>query len=126
MDTYYSFQITVCMDSRKVKQRLANSIKKLMEHSSLERITVKNIVQDAGVTRQTFYRHFQDKYDLVNWYFDVLVRRCFEKMGVTLTLREGLILKFDFIRREAVFFFQAFSSTDCNSIEQHVLSCCPR
>ncbi len=90
-----------------------------MESAPLERITVSEIVEGAGLTRQTFYRHFRDKYDLVNWYFDVLAKRCFDAMSVTLTLREGLILKFDFIRRESSFFAQAFRSTDCNSIEQH-------
>ncbi|MFQ7174900.1 MAG: hypothetical protein ACLRQF_24360 [Thomasclavelia ramosa] len=25
------------------------------------------------MTRQTFYRYFKDKYDLVNWYFEKLV-----------------------------------------------------
>ena len=31
---------------------------------------VKEIVAESGTTRQTFYRNFQDKYDLINWYFD--------------------------------------------------------
>jgi probable dihydroxyacetone kinase regulator len=101
------------------KGKFAGSIKRLMERTPLEKITVSDIVEGAGLTRQTFYRHFRDKYDLVNWYFDVLAKQCFDAMGVTLTLREGLILKFDFIRRESAFFAQAFRSTDCNSIEQH-------
>ncbi|MDC7238953.1 MAG: TetR/AcrR family transcriptional regulator C-terminal domain-containing protein [Spirochaetales bacterium] len=107
------------MEQDKAKHRLAGAVKKLMEKASLDSITVTNIVKEAGVTRQTFYRHFRDKYDLVNWYFDVLAGQCFEQMGVTLSLREGLILKFDFIRREAVFFAQAFKSSDYNSIVQH-------
>jgi AcrR family transcriptional regulator len=101
------------------KYKLAVSIKKLMEEKSLERLTVKEIVSLAGVTRQTFYRNFYDKYDLVNWYFDVLAKECFEQMGVSLTMREGLIHKYDFIRNEAVFFRQAFKSSDYNSIKEH-------
>lgn len=101
------------------KQRLAEAAKSLMANNSLEKITVTQIVRQAGVTRQTFYRHFQDKYDLVNWYFDLLAGQCFEQMGVSLSLREGLILKFDFIRAEGAFFAQAFRSKDYNSIEQH-------
>jgi probable dihydroxyacetone kinase regulator len=107
------------MKHEDAKYRLADSIKKLMAFSSLEKITVTDIVRASGLTRQTFYRHFRDKYDLVNWYFDILAAQCFYEMGVTLTLREGLILKFDFIRREKTFFAQAFKSTDYNSIEQH-------
>ncbi len=107
------------MGRNSATSKMASSIKKLMEQTSLERITVTDVVKDAGVTRQTFYRHFRDKYDLVNWCFDILARECFEQMGVTLSLREGLILKFDFIRREGVFFAQAFKSSDYNSIKQH-------
>jgi len=107
------------METEGAKYKFAESIKRLMKADSLERITVTDIVSNTGLSRQTFYRHFRDKYDLVNWYFDILAGQCFDAMGVTLTLREGLILKFDFIRREAVFFSQAFRSTDCNSIEQH-------
>jgi AcrR family transcriptional regulator len=101
------------------KYKLAASIKKLMEQKSLEKLTVKEIVSLAGVTRQTFYRNFNDKYDLVNWYFDVLAKECFEQMGISLSMREGLIHKYDFIRKEAVFFSQAFKSSDYNSIKEH-------
>ncbi|QEN09926.1 TetR family transcriptional regulator [Oceanispirochaeta crateris] len=90
-----------------------------MEQKSLEKLTVKEIVSLAGVTRQTFYRNFNDKYDLVNWYFDVLAKECFEQMGISLSMREGLIHKYDFIRKEAVFFSQAFKSSDYNSIKEH-------
>ncbi len=107
------------MNSDDAKYRFADSIKRLMILNSVEKITVTDIVKETGLTRQTFYRHFHDKYDLINWYFDILAKQCFDKMGVTLTLREGLILKFDFIRTEKIFFSQAFRSTDYNSIEQH-------
>ena len=42
-------------------------MKELMKRKSLEKITVSDIVQNCGLNRQTFYYHFQDKYDLVNW-----------------------------------------------------------
>ena len=82
----------------RTKYRMAQSIKGLMGRMPLDKITVKDIVADCGLTRQTFYRNFRDKYDLVNWYFEKLVQQSFEEMGVSLTLREGLTRKFQFIR----------------------------
>ena len=52
----------------KVKYRLADAMKSCMKKAPVEKITVKEITEECGVTRQTFYRNFQDKYDLINWY----------------------------------------------------------
>lgn len=51
------------------KQILAESMKALMKKMPLEKISVSDIVERAEVGRNTFYYHFQDKYDLVNWIF---------------------------------------------------------
>ena len=103
----------------RTKYRMAQSIKGLMGRMPLDKITVKDIVADCGLTRQTFYRNFRDKYDLVNWYFEKLVQQSFEEMGVSLTLREGLTRKFQFIREERVFFTCAFGSNDYNSLMKY-------
>ena len=75
-----------------VRYKLANAMKECMRTAPVEKITVKEIVETCGLTRQTFYRNFQDKYDLINWYFDVLAQMSFKQMGISLTLREGLLL----------------------------------
>lgn len=51
------------------KRALANSLKKLLSKRSFDKITVKDIVEDCGVNRQTFYYHFHDIYDLIEWIF---------------------------------------------------------
>ena len=47
------------------KQALAASLKKLLRRKFLDDITVKEIVADCTVNRQTFYYHFQDIYDQI-------------------------------------------------------------
>ena len=59
----------------RTREKLARAIKEEMERAPLDKITVTQIVERAGVTRQTFYRNFQDKYDLVNWHFEQLASR---------------------------------------------------
>ena len=51
------------------KRLLADSLRQLLEKKPLEKITVKEIVENCGVNRQTFYYNFQDIYDLVEWIF---------------------------------------------------------
>lgn len=50
----------------KTRYVFAQAIKDLIKMTSLDKITVTDIVIRSGMTRQTFYRHFKDKYDLVN------------------------------------------------------------
>lgn len=106
-----------------MKYRLAQAIKQLMETEPLDKITVHDIVEIAQTTRQSFYRHFQDKYDLVNWYFERLAEKSFKLMGVQYTLREGLLKKFEFIQQEKTFFSQAFRSQDYNSLMRYDYQC---
>lgn len=51
------------------KHMLAESFKKLLSRRRLDKITVKDIVEDCGVNRQTFYYHFHNVYDLMEWAF---------------------------------------------------------
>lgn len=52
------------------KQAISESLAKLLETHTIEKITVKEIVADCGVNRQTFYYHFCDIYDLLEWTLD--------------------------------------------------------
>lgn len=105
--------------SDRTKYRLAESIKECMRVTPVDRITVKDIVDGCGLTRQTFYRNFKDKYDLINWYFDKLVLQSFAQMGTENTVGESLVRKFEFIRKEKAFFTEAFRSDDYNSVKEH-------
>lgn len=51
------------------KRALSASIKQLMEKVPLAKISIQDIVDNCGLNRQTFYYHFKDKYDLVNWVY---------------------------------------------------------
>lgn len=57
-----------------VKEKLAESFRALVLQMPLEKITIKDITDGAGVIRPTFYNHFKDKYDLIEWiwYQDVV------------------------------------------------------
>lgn len=46
---------------------LAESFKELAKKHPIEKITIKEITDLAGVIRPTFYNHFQDKYELLEW-----------------------------------------------------------
>lgn len=49
------------------KQKMANGLKELMITIPFSKITVSDITDHCKIHRQTFYYHFQDKYELLNW-----------------------------------------------------------
>lgn len=71
------------------KYRLAEGLKKVMEKYPVDKITVKQIVDESRVTRPTFYRYFKDKYDLINWYFDKVASRSFKTDGHQVKSKRG-------------------------------------
>lgn len=105
--------------SEATRYRLARAMEECMRQQPVDSITVTNIAETCGVTRQTFYRNFLDKYDLINWYFGKLLERSFEHMGSGRTIAEGLERKFEYIRKERVFFAAAFRADGTNSLKEH-------
>lgn len=58
-------------DSNITKNALASAMKKLMNRKPFSKISVTDICEECGMNRKSFYYHFKDKYDLVNWIFYV-------------------------------------------------------
>ena len=55
------------MSSTLTKRALEQSLKRLLATKPLAKITIADITEDCGISRMTFYYHFKDIYDLVEW-----------------------------------------------------------
>ena len=55
------------------KRAMADALKQLLQKHSLDHITIQDVTDAAQVSRKTFYYHFHDIYDLVEW---LLVEDC--------------------------------------------------
>lgn len=56
-------------DSNITKKALGQALKNLMVKNPFEKINVGDICEVCGMNRKSFYYHFKDKYDLVEWIF---------------------------------------------------------
>ena len=57
-------------DSNITKRALASALKELINEKPFGKISVSDICEKCDMNRKSFYYHFKDKYDLVNWIFD--------------------------------------------------------
>ncbi|EEJ71031.1 TetR family transcriptional regulator [Lactobacillus ultunensis] len=55
---------------RTTRELLSESLHDLAKIKSIDKITVKEIAENCGVSKATFYNYFQDKYDLINWIYN--------------------------------------------------------
>ena len=72
--------------SQTTKRALEASLKKLLLQKPLNKITINDITEDCGVNRMTFYYHFKDIYDLVDW---IMVEDAAKALEADRALRTG-------------------------------------
>ncbi|MBR4308547.1 MAG: TetR/AcrR family transcriptional regulator C-terminal domain-containing protein [Oscillospiraceae bacterium] len=62
------------------KEQIRISFRRLLFAKSLDKITVRDIVEDCGLTRNTFYYYYEDIYDLFDDYLDACSRTALETL----------------------------------------------
>ena len=62
------------------KEQIQVSFRRLLFAKSLDKITVRDIVEDCGLTRNTFYYYYEDIYDLFDDYLDTQTRNAWASL----------------------------------------------
>lgn len=75
--------------SQITKRALEQSLKNLLLKKPLTKITINDIAQDCGINRMTFYYHFKDIYDLVEWSCLEDARKALEEKKTYATWQQG-------------------------------------
>ena len=105
-------------DSNITKRVLALTLEKLVQTESFEKINVREICEACGVSRKTFYYHFQDKYALVEWIFNseftaaLNQSQADDRWGFITTMCE-------YFYRERTFYAKLLEVTGQNSFRQY-------
>lgn len=105
---------------------LAESFKELALKQPIEKITIKEITDKAGLIRPTFYNHFQDKYELLEWIITTELLGPMEPLLQNGMVNESLLLLFTNIEREKEFYTRACRLEGQNSFESIAKLCVER
>ena len=96
------------MSQRKnVKEALAESFKSLLLRYPFEKITVKMITDQIGVIRPTFYNHFVDKYEVLEWICYKDIFECLTLLVESGMYTEAIKLLFTKIENNKAFYLKA-------------------
>ena len=79
--------------SNATKQAFADALRKLLEQKPFAKISVSHICEECGMNRKSFYYHFKDKYDLVNWILTLKLQKIFQKKNGKMPALHGICWK---------------------------------
>lgn len=102
------------------KYALEASLKKFLLKKPVDKITISDLTNDCGISRMSFYYHFKDIYDLVEW-------ACFEDAAQALqgkkthdTWQEGLMQIFEAVMENKPFILNVYHALSRDQIESYL------
>ena len=102
------------------KNALANSLTELMAATPLDKITVRMLVENCGLNRQTFYYHFQDIYDLLDWTLQEDIHRLIANEIELDNWEESIAALFAYMQANRLLILNAFHSLERDTLEHEV------
>ncbi len=106
--------------SEVTKRALETSLKNLLAKKPLDKVTIADIADDCGVNRMTFYYHFKDIYDLVEW-------SCLQEGAKALngkktydTWQQGFLQIFQAVQENRVFIENVYHSVSREHVEVYL------
>lgn len=102
------------------KQAIAESLKHLLLKKPITRITINDITEDCGISRMTFYYHFNDIYDLVEWVCEEDARAALSDNRTLDTWQHGFTALLETVRENKIFILNVYRSVDRMQIEHYL------
>ena len=103
--------------SQITKRALAASLKNMLLKKPLNKITINDIAEDCGINRMTFYYHFKDIYDLVEWTCEEDAAKALEGKKTYNTWQQGFLNIFYAVLENKPFIMNVYRSVSREQVE---------
>ncbi len=107
--------------SQITKRALEQSLKNLLQQKPLSKITISDITEDCGISRVTFYYHFKDIYDLVEWACAEDAARALQNKKTYDTWQQGFVQIFHAVRENKVFVMNVYRCVNREQVEKYLV-----
>ena len=102
------------------KYALENALKKLLLQKPLNKITINDIAEECGIHRMTFYYHFKDIYDLVEWICLEDAQKALAGKKTYETWQQGFIQIFYAVRDNKPFVMNVYHCVSREQVEKYL------
>lgn len=106
--------------SQVTKRALEASLKNLLLKKPLSKITISDITEDCGINRMTFYYHFRDIYDLVEWSCLEDAKKALEGKKTYDTWQQGFYQIFEAVLENKPFIINVYRSVSREHVENYL------
>ena len=106
--------------SQITKYALENSLKNLLLQKPLDKITISDITDDCGISRMTFYYHFKDIYDLVEWSCFEGARKVLQENKTYETWQQGYLQIFEEVKKNKPFIMNVYKCVHREQVEKYL------
>lgn len=106
--------------SQVTKRALEQSLKNLLLKKPLTKITVGDIADDCGINRMTFYYHFKDIYDLVEWSCLEDAKRALDEKKTYDTWQAGFLQIFEAVQENKPFILNVYRCVQKEQVEKYL------
>lgn len=103
--------------SQTTERAIAAALKKLLQQKPLNKITISDLANECGINRMTFYYHFKDIYDLIEWMCNERAEKALEGNKGVDSWQQGLKNLLDALLEEKTFVMGVYHSLSREQIE---------
>ena len=106
--------------SQVTKRALERSLKNLLLKKPLSKITISDLTEDCGMNRMTFYYHFKDIYDLVEWTCLTDAKRALDEKKTYDTWQQGFLQILEAVQANKPFIMNVYHCVHREQVEMYL------
>ncbi|CAI3355701.1 TetR/AcrR family transcriptional regulator [Enterococcus cecorum] len=109
------------MDTKTI---FGESLLALNKTKDLDKITISDILKKAGFSRQTFYNHFADKYELIQYVYKQMIIPTFDHLSADFDFTANMLVAYQNMQNHRKFMQQACRFKDQNNLQEYIFYHC--
>lgn len=106
--------------SQVTKRALEESLKRMLLKKPVNKITIADITEDCGINRMTFYYHFKDIYDLIEWSCMEDAAKALDGKKTYDTWQQGFLQIFQAVLENKPFILNVYQSVSRDQVENYL------
>ncbi|WP_169007598.1 TetR/AcrR family transcriptional regulator [Faecalispora jeddahensis] len=106
--------------SQITKRALEESLKRMLLKKPVNKITILDITEDCGISRMTFYYHFKDIYDLIEWSCVEDAAKALDGKKTYDTWQQGFLQIFQAVLENKPFIQNVYQSVSREQVENYL------